>query len=124
MSPATIASRALDILKTNASPSSPLADHPSLMLGAFASATLLYHPKSIRDIYLAASIYEPMARLYLTGASQPSCNCDPQLHGCPACDPEPTDAANNHGLRPHPMGRPPRCGLCQYPWFDGHNCLD
>lgn len=101
MSPSAIASRALDILKANASPSSPLADHPSLMLGAFASATIVYHPKSTADIYLAASIYEPMARLYLTGASQPSCNCDPQLHGCPECDPEIADAANNHGQGPH-----------------------
>lgn len=80
MSPATIASRALDILKTNASPSSPLADRPTLMLGAFASASLFYHPKSIRDIYLAASIYEPMARLYLISLHTPqreTCGLDP-----------------------------------------------
>lgn len=95
--PSLVADRALSILKSR-SRTSVLGDPSSHEISSFAFACLLYRLETLVDVHTAASVYRPLASIYLRSLSPPP--------------------------SPHPMGRPPRCGLCQMPWSDGHNCLD
>lgn len=96
MTPALIADRALTLLKDNHKPATrPIS---GIIQACFSMAVAETNFRSaLSELCTAWTVYEPMARLYLTGSSTPSCGCDPRLHGCPECDHEIADAANNHG---------------------------